>query len=723
MFVRYTNQLGQVVYGVSSGIPTEDGTLEVVDIDGSSDQIHVADATEIGEQEYVGVLQPGNHVKLDMQYYVQGPSRNTVRYAVILDKKWSEADQVYIFTTQHRDKKVFESAIDGKSVTRVTLEEFEETKRTRNREEEVESTSDDESPSLPSPESSLPSSRARTQVERFDPLGDVGYFNRAKEKVARDARPRYDVVRLKMRVEEKHDEKKGDEKKSKQVVRSESKEPKQPKEKEDTYDSVKLKLKGMENNIPFPQRLAAYVKSNHEENLRTLLLDELRRKIVTFDDMTLNVREKVLSKIREFTLRILRMEHEGERILYKSFVLAESSRSNAPEQETPTDEHNEEDGTGGAGSQDPQSPISWKGTFNVFLELLQNISGQLSKDIFVDGDEDWMSRAVKMNNVSFVEKLLSINIPKRHAVWLEKGVDILKLAADQESPSRQVIELLFDFKVVTKDDLLNPEVVVHFVSRPQMLIGFQYALQSIERLNGRTSLENVIKKSHVSSLDSIREGNVGMTKDAFLLLENKIPYFDSISPDFALEFCRAYLFSTIEGAHDVCDLMLAKDSVNTMVITNLLKECFDRKDESRFVYLFHKVKTFGKSFDFKRTYDGHTLHQMALKSKDDNSIRNIVDTLFKDTLCKKNAVDTTLNCLSDNIFYDCIDPNKDILVNYNHFNGEAQECMGPYLQQLKDEGRPDPFDRSEIETVRVNDLVERLLSVMYDTNTILPKSV
>lgn len=117
--------------------------------------------------------------------------------------------------------------------------------------------------------------------------------------------------------------------------------------------------------------------------------------------------------------------------------------------------------------------------------------------------------------------------------------------------------------------------------------------------------------------------------------------------------------------------------------------------------------------DFAQKFHGLTIHQAALQFMMDE--KPILDLLFKGRLCKNNKTEPTEgDCLIDGVTLDCLDPNDDILINSNAYNGQGWECQGSHMYHLD----VDPFTRDPIQSKKVNDLVERLLHVYHDEKKI-----
>lgn len=499
--------------------------------------------------------------------------------------------------------------------------------------------------------------RKRPKTDRLDPTDDAASFDR--QKTARNAR-----------------------------IAAERK-----KASSSDFNVVHFKLKGTES-MPFDEKLVKFVETDNREWLEMLFADEMNRYLNSVDRNNIDVFTNLIEQISSFRQDVF-LKQVFTKALFKAVEGGYSS--------------------------------SMSMLFEFMDKMLKCrvIPHFFRASLFLLSRDTLFSFATRSKNIKCLEILLSTYSDD---VFISKSAlfDAFVIAYRDRDPSYAIIQLYVNHFLTREFATTPPNTPAYleamykeFAQHSTLLPSLQFVFLAV------TSSPRATKDDNDVARDNICQGILKKILHSDTPNEQVLTYLIHMVPHFLYTIITTenLLYTIItKQLYESANILLAYGASQptynaSLHVEETLFRLVDEKNEDGVLYLLKYADAV--TLDFKKTINGRTIHQLALDKKDEANMSHILDALFVDKICAKNTEDPeNANCLTDNIHYECLNPNDDVLINYNHFSGQGQECFGPYLRQLQDESRLDPFSRTEIRSVRVNDIVERLFDSAYADNII-----
>lgn len=458
--------------------------------------------------------------------------------------------------------------------------------------------------------------------------------------------------------------------------------------------SVSLKVKGLEKDLSFYEKLEKYIEADNAEWLETLITDRIKSSLqeATVDYDSVSIISRVAQILRWFTDSIYGLPSRVYPGVKTENYLVKAIRG------------------------------KYTNSVRILVKTL--------KVIIIDGHE----LSDEMNNI--IKEAL-IEATKLDNVTMFE--DIFTVVKD-----RAGIIKVFEYAYKSSDP--QPEIIARFAQLyldNGDLPGIDYLASHKKTLEALQMFTNELKLNAEEDFHQNRIGDfmkqvftTAVATGPSAVIYHALKYFQDA--DEKTRASGTSLATAMIGSYQniikLCERRMYDVAQSLMPYTTTenrmvaLRDFVARGNLDGVKFMLSLEPYFPLNFSFKFT-DGKTVHQFAL-DRNPTQYPRILDALFRNRLCKNNRYDSAEEgCMADSVMLDCLDPNGDILINVNSYNGQGWECQGPQLYTYKEENKEDPFTRDPISIVRVNDLIKRLFKVHYNKgkvfendNTITPES-
>ena len=461
--------------------------------------------------------------------------------------------------------------------------------------------------------------------------------------------------------------------------------------------SVSLKVKGLEKDLSFYEKLEKYIEADNAEWLETLITDRIKSNLqeVTVDYDSVIIISRVAQILRWFTESIYGLRSRVYPGLKTENYLVKAIRG------------------------------KYTNSVRILVKML--------KVILIDGHElsdemdniikEALIEATKLDSVTMFEDIFT-------AVKDRAGIiEVFKYACESSDPQPEIIAR-FAQLYLDNGDLPGIDYLASHKKTLEALQMFTNELKlNAEEDFHQNRIAEFMKQVFTTA---VATGPSAVIYHAFKYFQDADEKTRASGTSLATAMIGSYqniLKLCGRRMYDVAQSLMSYTTTENRMIA--LRDFVARGNVDGVKFMLSLEPYFPLNFSLKFT-DGKTVHQFALDRFNRNPTQHdrILDALFRNRLCKNNRYDSTEEgCMADGVMLDCLDPNGDILINVNSYDGQGWECQGPQMHTYKEENKLDPFTRDPISIVRVNDLIKRLFNVHYNKgkvfendNTITPES-